>query len=288
MSTQSWCKVASNLDSHPKIRKAGRLGREVFLFALRKNAEPGNPVPGMLPAAWLEDWYIADQLMMTVTESNAGVTAAVSAGLLVRDGESYVITGWDDDWGRLCMTNAERQSKYRASHGLVWKGDFKVTPDVTAPLPSVSRGEERRGEEKRLEESIVGASPPAEPSKAKRLKKQLPEGWAPKPGPRPAGFNETAELEAFRDHHTARANTMADWDAAWRTWMRNWSRFRARNGSQIAQDRSQPTPPVDRDLIKKQQLELAERARRAMDDRDEVIRLAQEARAKMEAPWSKE
>ena len=37
--SRSWCKVSASLDSHPKIRRAGNLGRQVFEFALRRNAE---------------------------------------------------------------------------------------------------------------------------------------------------------------------------------------------------------------------------------------------------------
>ena len=61
--TQSWCKVDSALDSHPKVRMAGNFGRQVFEFALRRNAIPGNAVPGLLPGLVLEPWFIADQLM---------------------------------------------------------------------------------------------------------------------------------------------------------------------------------------------------------------------------------
>lgn len=34
------------------------------------------------------------------------------------------------------------------------------------------------------------------------------------------------EVEKFRNHHIARANRMADWDAAWRTWCANAPGFR--------------------------------------------------------------
>jgi hypothetical protein len=34
-----------------------------------------------------------------------------------------------------------------------------------------------------------------------------------------------AEFSRFRDHHTAHGSTMADWDAAWRTWCGNSVKF---------------------------------------------------------------
>lgn len=35
--------------------------------------------------------------------------------------------------------------------------------------------------------------------------------------------------EEFYDHHAARGNLMADWEAAWRTWCRNQVKFAARS-----------------------------------------------------------
>jgi len=37
------------------------------------------------------------------------------------------------------------------------------------------------------------------------------------------------EFAAFADYHRARGSTMADWDAAWRTWVRNAVAFAARD-----------------------------------------------------------
>lgn len=128
---QHWCKVASNLDSHPKVRRAGRLGREVFLFALRRNAEPGNPVPGRLPKDELAPWYVADQLQMPESEAIAGVTSAISAGLLSEEGHCYLIVSWKDGWGKSNGTGAERQARY--------KENKKLTPgDVSGDSTGVS------------------------------------------------------------------------------------------------------------------------------------------------------
>lgn len=41
--------------------------------------------------------------------------------------------------------------------------------------------------------------------------------------------NPHEELDAFRDHHLARGNTMKDWDRAFYTWLRNAKRFRGMN-----------------------------------------------------------
>lgn len=153
---KSWCKVASNLDSHPKIRRAGRNGREVFLFALRRNAEPDNPVPGRLPAAMLEPWYLADQLMMSEAEAVTGVTSAVTAGLLVQDGDSWIIQGWEGDWGKKPVEGKERTAKWRDS-----KKTTKSVTDVTSHDVTESHGDESDAlDQKRREKK--GATPRAD------------------------------------------------------------------------------------------------------------------------------
>ena len=35
------------------------------------------------------------------------------------------------------------------------------------------------------------------------------------------------ELDAFKDYHLAKGSLMADWEAAFRTWLRNAARFRS-------------------------------------------------------------
>jgi hypothetical protein len=50
-------------------------------------------------------------------------------------------------------------------------------------------------------------------------------GWA----------NPHSELDAFRDHHLAHGSRMADWEAAFRTWLRNAKRF-SRNSQQPQAD----------------------------------------------------
>lgn len=118
-------------------------------------------------------------------------------------------------------------------------------PENTSPLPSPSSLPLLPFPSPFQEEEIdrTAAPPPAtvplhltpDPSqpRAKRdpraHKRLLPKDWTPRPQERDraarAGIDVDAEAERFRDHHTARANTMADWDAAFRTWLSNALRF---------------------------------------------------------------
>ncbi len=183
----SWCKMASNLDSHPKIRRAGRSGREVFLFVLRQNAEPGNPVPGRLPIDRLEPWYLADQLMMPESDAVTGVTRAVEAGLLLLDGHSYLIVGWEAEWSKELEdrrdATRERVAKYREARDERLKKAvterYAALPNVTdvtgtesTPRREEKRREETRGEEKRTK-SRGSAAPRALDPESVRLSHRL-------------------------------------------------------------------------------------------------------------------
>ena len=71
--------------------------------------------------------------------------------------------------------------------------------------------------------------------KPKRSKPEvsLPADWQPRPEERERaakdGLDCDSEAEAFRDHHTAKANRMADWNAAFRNWLRMAVKFGRNN-----------------------------------------------------------
>lgn len=43
------------------------------------------------------------------------------------------------------------------------------------------------------------------------------------------GVDAVSDLSAFRDHHTAHGSTLKDWQAAFRTWLRNSAKFAKRD-----------------------------------------------------------
>lgn len=145
----SWCKVASNLDSNPKIRKAGRLGREVFLFALRRNAEPNNRTPGRLSKEDLEPEYISHQLMMNTADAQSGVVAACHAGLLREEQDCYVIVAWGDVWGRGSGGSADRMAKHRENKKIKRCDAAGDSGDARDRHSDRSDIEERRGDKMR-------------------------------------------------------------------------------------------------------------------------------------------
>lgn len=96
-------------------------------------------------------------------------------------------------------------------------------------------------------------------SKAARLPRRcsIPENWEPRAEERAMAeqsrLNVGCEANAFRDHHAAKGSRMLDWDAAFRTWLRNAVKFGgARGGAR------QPTP-LEQQMERVAELERLER-----------------------------
>lgn len=256
-------KVDALLDSNRKIRKGGRNAREVYLFALRRHhALDRND--GRLPLVELEAWYVADQLMMSEDEAQEGLDRAVLVNLLAVDGPMVVIVGWGDDWSKGPMNEADRKrlQRERTRESPKPAETHTPCPDSVRTCPdtivTVRTGhechalDETRLDETREREAPSEPAPPApdvaplrltpdspapKASRARPRTNQPPADWMPPVGwldedgkwslvaRSPEWFNASGELERFRDNHAKRGELIADWAAAWRTWVRNAIRF---------------------------------------------------------------
>ena len=260
-----------DLHNNPKVRKAGRDARDVFVFVLCKNASRG--FQGWIPAHYLEVDYLSDQLGCTEAEAANGVARAIEKKLIAVDGDVVSIVGWSAEYGRGPLSNAERQRRYRenksAGKGATDPGaQDRVSGNPEGNQPSVTNeryalrsnesnaSDQIRSEQNR--ERARNAKSPDEPAtpepeveplrltpdspapKASRNRprtNQPPADWAPPAGwldedgkwslvaRSPEWFNASGELERFRDNHAKRGELIADWAAAWRTWVRNAIRF---------------------------------------------------------------
>ncbi len=223
----SWCKVAADLDCHPKIRKAGRDGREVFLFILRRNAM--GDYEGRLPVLNVDPDYLADQLMMDEVTVRNGLSRACNAGLLRVTDRHVLINGWESEWSKTAMSVAERQARHRKK--------LKEEEELAANSNGASRDvtgvtvEESRLDKKRIEESVRAASP---------RNHTIPDSWKPSDSEqnrkaeataKARGVNLETELERMRDWSKGSGSKgkKADWDATWRNWTRSANRT---NGNQ--------------------------------------------------------
>src|ERR1051325_11416005 len=201
----SWAKMASNLDSHPKIRRAGRDGGEVFLFVLRRNAE--LDLGGLIPKIHLEPWYVAYELMCDEVTARNGLALCVTAGLLAETETCFVISGWDDVWAKRPMTPAERQERFREKSKALLEDKPDTEPEVTKSNGAVVTErdsnvlEERRGEER---ERQTGTKPKRN---ARGISSPLPSDWTPTSEhielARSRGLDVANEAAKFKAHAEA-------------------------------------------------------------------------------------
>jgi hypothetical protein len=113
-----FAQIDANLDTNPKIRKAGSFGRQVFEFVLRRNSLRGSK--GSVPIAFVDPDYLADILMIARDAAVTGVTKAVTANLiLIDDVEGVVrIVGWHESWGRRAKEGKDRTREWRERKSL--------------------------------------------------------------------------------------------------------------------------------------------------------------------------
>lgn len=241
-----YCKVDCMLDSHPKIRKAGRLGREVFLFILRRHRALDGK--GFMSIENVDPDYLADQLMMTCNEAVTGVTACVTAKLIAVTASDVQVIGWDDDWSREPASPAERVAKHRKNKRLADDVTKCNVTDVNSNECNV-REEKRREEKKRvLFASAPGEAEPAEPKAKKAIKRALPDDWAPNAKhaakAKELGLQLGKATEDFRNYWGARGDAMKNWDLAFNTWLGNAVKFAARSNGGRAPEQPRHMPVV--------------------------------------------
>jgi hypothetical protein len=139
----NFAKMAADLDSHPKIRRAGRDGRDVYLFVLRRVAL--LKTEGRVPVSNIDPGYLAYEAMMTEDEALRGVQACLKRHRNPVTGEEetpllaiahgdVIVEGWSDDWGRKPMSNAERQRRFRDRKKATPPEGTPVTESDEAPL----------------------------------------------------------------------------------------------------------------------------------------------------------
>lgn len=212
-----FAKLDPGFFSNRKVRRTSRNGRDVYLFALCQNAARG--AKGWVPIGDLDPDYVADMLRVTPDEAQQGVTDACYAKLLTIDGDRVLIGGWDQDWARRPLTNAERQDNFRKRNAAGVTNNEKVTRNGS---------EERRGEEREsaryAPDSLSGSSGSTKPISKAAATQPLSSTWQPAPETvavvQSLGVDYTHELAQFRLNAAARGHLFADPDAAFQKFAR--------------------------------------------------------------------
>jgi hypothetical protein len=102
---------------------------------------------------------------------------------------------------------------------LIDNGFFIIASGVLADCEQPAIPEESRGETEREREGEKEQKPRSKP------RQQIPADFEPNEKGIEAALAKSVsvsgELQNFRDYHTAKGSVMADWQAAWRTWVGN-------------------------------------------------------------------
>ena len=106
----TWAKVDTGIHWNPKVRRAGREAREVYLLILLANAE--QQADGEIAAHYADPDYLADCLQCSPDEARNGVKRCETFQLLHVTDESVRILGWDEEWRT--KNSTDRVRKYRA------------------------------------------------------------------------------------------------------------------------------------------------------------------------------
>jgi len=121
-----------------------------------------------------------------------------------------------------------KKEKAKNSANARWKTAYAMRPhserNANARKNDANQEPRTKNQEPRTNSNSIGDLPVA---KAKRAT-QLPESFFPDETGQALARElrvSQSELEKFRDYHTAKGSTMKDWQAAWRTWVRNAAKF---------------------------------------------------------------
>jgi hypothetical protein len=112
------------------------------------------------------------------------------------------------------------------------------TPQMKAETPQMTALNPAPAAPKPLEPSIEPSEEPPVVPQVKKTRRAvaLPDGWVPSQkniqDAKSHNFSDEDiknEADQFRDYHHAKGTTFKDWDAGWRTWLRNSRKFGGRS-----------------------------------------------------------
>ena len=174
----------AGLDSNRKVMQAGRNGRDVFLFLLRRCS--WNNAPGRLKLTEIDPWFVVQvEKMMTEAEVVEGTERAIAAGLIeIADGMVWIV-GWEEEWGKRPQTATERKQKERAIKKTTAAEKQMQLTDVTTMSQRSRRERENRSEIRNTHVSVSdrpdGRSATSAP--LERVQGGAPPDAAPTPPP---------------------------------------------------------------------------------------------------------
>ena len=146
-----WLKLDSGIYRNPKIVRAGRDARDLFIYLLCLNAE--QEFNGEIPSGYADPEYLARDMGMEPEAVGHALVTLCHACLVTKCDSGHVtISGWGAEWAPAPRTDRERKREQRKRERNA-RNDSGCHGNVTdSHALSRCHVEERRGEEKREEE----------------------------------------------------------------------------------------------------------------------------------------
>lgn len=212
----TWARLDDNFYDHPKVVMAGTAAVGLFALALAycaRHSTDGVVTHSALARLAPDD----DAAALAQRLVDAGLWHLHTAGFLVHDYLHYNPSAKDVDKQR--KASAERMRTLRKRAQNVRANISRSSPNVQQPRPDpvpIPTEEEskdsparaaRRANRTRFPETF--------------LLDELRAAMVRKVG----CLDPPKAFTAFRDYHAAHGSVLADWDAAWRTWVGNHERY---------------------------------------------------------------
>jgi len=221
MGGQLWAKIALNLADNPKVIGLSDSAFRAFIEAILYSRQ--HLTDGFLDRRVVaKRWGLDVAAELTSNDPANPSWLEVEGGFEIHHFCEYQMTNED----------VERKRESQRLKGIK-SGEArraKLEQNRTKAEPNVNQNEPETETETETDKGVVVKS---------TRKTQLQRGWKPSPAgydyarQNAPGMNIPIELEKFEDYNLQQNRTTADWDAAWRTWVRNAVKF----------DPSLATPP---------------------------------------------
>lgn len=244
-------KLDVNYADDPKIIEVGEKSEILYVRSL------------CLAKRIMSDGFIADAHLprFGLSGVNARARKLVAAGLWTRDDErgGYVITAWSrrnppaagkDEKASQAAEDGIRgnHKRWHSDRGIIEPtcplcppssappDDELVSGDPTEPVSGDPIAPDSGTPEKphRQSRDRVETEKESKPLARARPKRRIDPGWQPTDDHRSlaaeVGVNCDQQAEQFRDHYIGKGEPRADWDASFRTWLRNAPKFGGKPG----------------------------------------------------------
>jgi hypothetical protein len=228
----TWAKIDDQLAFHPKAVQAGNEALGMWVRAMSYSCQ-------MLTGGFIaKDMAVAfGGVKVAKRLVNARLWHEVDGGYQFHDWDQYQPCA-ETEKAKREATRVARSEAGKAGAGARWNGKNKpesMANDMAKPMANGMA----KGMAKPMANGWQNDAPEPEPDNLSNIvvkptrKTQLQPGWKPSPAgydyakTKAPGMNIEASLEDFEDYNLRNNRTNADWDAAWRTWVRKAVEFNA-------------------------------------------------------------